>query len=376
VGVFVRKDGDERTIFEALVDGIGRANAKLEIRDGAGKVVHAARLGDADYDLALGQVNAWLIQSMEIKPVAIGHRIVHGGPRLISHQRITPEVFEILRRAVHFAPLHIPAALALIDATRKIYSGVAEYACFDTAFHRTLSEEATRFALPIALFHEGVRRYGFHGLSYESIIHSLRKDIPDRMVIAHLGNGASLAAIKNGISIDTSMGLTPTGGIPMGTRSGDLDPGVILFLLRNRHIQLEQVEDLLNHQSGLLGLSGKTSDMRDLQASSSKGDRNAQIAIDVFSRSIKKTVGAYATVLGGLDLLIFTGGIGEHSAMVRASVCAGLRFLGIRLNARQNSTNAPIISTDKSKSQVRVITSEEDRQIARHCRAMIAAERA
>jgi acetate kinase len=372
VGVFVQKDGDESPLFEALVDGIGRPNAKLEVRDGAGKLVYAARLKKAGNENALGQINAWLSQTIKVKPVAIGHRVVHGGPRLTSHQVITPQLLKKLRRAVHFAPLHIPSALALIDATRRIYPKVAEYACFDTAFHRTLPEEAARFALPDTFFHEGVRRYGFHGLSYESIIHALGKDVPNRIVIAHLGNGASLAAIKNGVSIDTSMGLTPTGGTPMGTRSGDLDPGVVLFLLQNKHMQPEQVEDLLNHRSGLLGLSGKTSDMRDLEASAANGDGSAQLAIDVFARSVKKTIGAYAALLGGLDLLIFTGGIGEHSSMLRAIVCEGLTFLGVRLSAQQNQANASTISTGKSKCRVRVMPSEEDRQIARHCRAMTA----
>jgi acetate kinase len=373
VGVFVQKDGDESALCEALVDGLGQPSAKLEVRDSTGKVVHTAELSNTGHDDALPQVNDWLINTMKIEPVAVGHRVVHGGPALTSHQLITPQLLEELRRVVHFAPLHIPTALALIDATQEIYPKVAEYACFDTAFHRTLPEAAARFALPDALFHEGVRRYGFHGLSYESIIHALGTNLPDRTVIAHLGNGASLAAISKGVSIDTSMGLTPTGGIPSGTRSGDLDPGVVLFFLQNRHMRPKQVEDLLNHQSGLLGLSGRTSDMRDLEASAAGGDANARLAIDVFARSIKKTIGAYAAVLGGLNLLVFTGGIGEHSALVRASVCAELAFLGIRLNAQQNQRNAVTISDDESECQVRVVRSEEDRQMARHCRTMMTA---
>jgi acetate kinase len=370
VGIFVREDDDERALCEALVDGFGKADAKLEVRDSRGEIVHSAGIGETSPEDALRQINAHLL-NMKLEPVAVGHRVVHGGPTLTSHQPITPQLLDQLRQSVHFAPLHIPAALALIDAAQKIYPRVPEYACFDTAFHRTLPEEAARFALPEVFYQEGVRRFGFHGLSYESILHSLGKELPDRIVIAHLGNGASLAAIRQGISVDTSMGLTPTGGIPMGTRSGDLDPGVVLYLLRNHHMQAEDLENLLNHQSGLLGLSGKTADMRDLEARASRGEKSAQLAINVFGRSIKKMIGAYAAALGGLDLLVFTGGIGEHSASLRASVCAGLDFLGIELDAKQNLAHAAVISTGKSRSRIRVMPSEEDRQIARHCRAMM-----
>ena len=371
LGIFVPKDGDENALCEALVDGVGKANAKLEVRDAAGKVLHSASPGAIGSQNALREVCAWLEERFKIKPVAIGHRVVHGGPTLTTHQEITPALIGELRRSVHFAPLHIPAALALIDAAQKIYGGISQYACFDTAFHRTLPEAAARFALPSDLFQEGVRRYGFHGLSYESILHALGSNAPDRIVIAHLGNGASLAAVSRGISVDTTMGLTPTGGIPMGTRAGDLDPGVVLYLLQNKKMSAGEVEQLLNHGSGLLGLSGKTADMRELEVSARQGDPNAQLAIDVFARAIKKTIGAYAALLGGLDLLVFTGGIGEHSASLRASVCGDLDFLGINLNPKQNSVNATTISSGTTKLRVAVIPSEEDRQIARHCRVLL-----
>ena len=287
------------------------------------------------------------------------------------HQRISPEVLDELRRSVHFAPLHIPSALQLIKAAQKIYPKVPHFACFDTAFHRTLPEAAARFALPGELFLEGVRRYGFHGLSYESILRRLSQNLPRRVVIAHLGNGASLVAVENGLSVDTTMGLTPTGGIPMGTRSGDLDPGVLLHLVRTKQLDADALEGLLNHDSGLVGLSGGTADMRELQASAHRGSAQAGLAIEIFCRSIRKTIAAFAAVLHGLDLLVFTGGIGEHSAKVRSSVCDGLDFLGIQLEPNRNEVNAATISTENSRCHVAVIPSEEDREIARHCRELM-----
>jgi acetate kinase len=227
------------------------------------------------------------------------------------------------------------------------------------------------------MFDDGIRRYGFHGLSYESIVRQLGSDLPRRTVIAHLGSGASLAAVKDGKSVDTSMGLTPTGGIPMATRTGDLDPGVILYLLRSTHDTANLLEDLLNHNSGLKALSGGTSDMRDLETAAQKGDREAQLAIDIFCSAIRKTVAAYAAVLEGIDLLVFAGGIGEHSPTVRQNVCRGLAFLGIAADdslnrAKVHSPDQPI-STAQSKVRVCVIASQEDRQIARHCRALLGA---
>lgn len=370
-----RKD-DEKPLCEALVDGLGKADAKLEVRDATGTVVHSAAVDAEDLGVVTAQeslrhIAAWLPKIVASAPIAVGHRVVHGGPNLTTHQLITPDTLDQLRGAVHFAPLHIPAALALIDVAEKIYPGIPQYACFDTAFHRNLPDEAARFALPDNLFQEGVCRYGFHGLSYESILYQLGSSRPDRIVIAHLGNGASVAAIKNGASVDTTMGLTPTGGIPMGTRSGDLDPGVILYLMRNKKKSADEVENLLNHNAGLLGLSGTTADMRELQSSAASGDARAQLAIQIFTRSIKKTIAAYAAILGGLDLLVFTGGIGEHSAPIRAAACTGLDFLGIQLDAAPNESGALTISAAGSRCQIRVMRTDEDRQIARHCRSLI-----
>src|SRR5271170_1510628 len=301
---------------------------------------------------------------------AIAHRFVHGGPHLVIHQQITDEVLSALKQAVHFAPLHIPAAVELIRYTEKIYPQVPQFACFDTAFHQTMPEAAYRFAIPEEYFAEGVRRYRFHGLSSASVVFALGKNLPPKVVVAHLGNGASLAAIADGKSVDTSMGLTPTGGIPMGSRTGDLDPGVSLFLMRVHKLDADALETLLNHNAGLKALGG-TNDMRVLQKASEEGDHNASLAIEIFCRSIAKTIASYAAVLGGIDLLVFAGGIGEHSSTVRANVCDRLSFLGITLDSERNNSSSSVISTDASKIAVRVIVTEEEKQIARHCRVLL-----
>ena len=371
LGLFIERDGEEHIFFDVLADGIGKRNGKLEMRNAARNIVRSEALASTTQEQAFHEVARWLGELEAAEPAAIGHRVVHGGPHLTMHQRISPEVLDELRRSVHFAPLHIPSALQLIKAAQKIYPKVPHFACFDTAFHRTLPEAAARFALPGELFLEGVRRYGFHGLSYESILRRLSQNLPRRVVIAHLGNGASLVAVENGLSVDTTMGLTPTGGIPMGTRSGDLDPGVLLHLVRTKQLDADALEGLLNHDSGLVGLSGGTADMRELQASAHRGSAQARLAIEIFCRSIRKTIAAFAAVLQGLDLLVFTGGIGEHSAKVRSSVCDGLDFLGIQLEPNRNEINAATISTENSSCHVAVIPSEEDREIARHCRELM-----
>lgn len=321
---------DEQPVFEGSVDGNG----------------------GNELDKAVQQLR----EAGQGVPLAIGHRVVHGGPHLVAHQRITPALIEELRKNIHFAPLHISIALQLIEKAANLYPNVPQYACFDTVFHRSMPETAARLALPRELFCEGVRRYGFHGLSYESIVFQLNHQLPSRLVIAHLGAGASLAAVKDGRSVDTSMGLTPTGGIPMATRSGDLDPGVLLFLMRTKHLNADALEELLNRNSGLAGISGISGDMRELETAADAGNREAQLAIEIFCTAIRKTIASYAAVLGGLDMLVFTGGIGEHSERVRKSVCDGLEFIGI---SQKNGT-----------VRVEAMESQEDRQIARHCRRM------
>ncbi len=370
-GLYVQRDGEEQVVLDGLADGIGRDSGKLELKDAHGQTLRSEDVRFASEDEALSQAARWLAELSQLEPVAIGHRVVHGGPHLLAHQLITPAVLAELQNRVHFAPLHIPTALRLITAAEKAYPQLPQFACFDTAFHTTIPEMGSRFALPRPLFDEGIHRYGFHGLSYESIVHQLRAELPSRTVIAHLGNGASLAAVKDGRSVDTSMGLTPTGGIPMATRSGDLDPGVLLYLLRVKKMNADSLEHMLNRESGLTGISAGKSDMRDLESAAASGDQKAQVAIEIFCTGIRKVVAAYAAVLGGLEMLVFSGGIGEHSAPVRSSVCNGLGFLGVSLDGAANQSNSSTLSTKGSKVGARIVPSQEDLQIARHSRALL-----
>src|SRR5215472_11297665 len=370
-GLYIERDGEEQPALDGLADGIGRDNGKLELKDARGKTLRSESVRFASEDEALSQAARWLAELSKLKPVAVGHRVVHGGPRLLAHQLITPEVLAELQNCLHFAPLHIPTALRLITASEKAYPQLPQFACFDTAFHTTIPEVGSRFALPRPLFEEGIHRYGFHGLSYESIVFQLGAEMPSRTVIAHLGNGASLAAVKDGRSVDTSMGLTPTGGIAMATRSGDLDPGVLLYLLRVKKMNADSLEHLLNGESGLAGISGGKSDMRDLESAAAGGDQKAQMAIEIFGNGIRKVIAAYAAVLGGLDMLVFSGGIGEHSAPVRSSVCNGLGFLGVSIDDASNQSYSAMLSTKGSKVSVRIVPSQEDLQIARHSRALL-----
>jgi acetate kinase len=371
LGLYVNDGSDEKLLFDGLADGIGRDDGTIVLRGDGGSVLRSEALHRGTQEEALKKCVGWLKELSIATPLAIGHRVVHGGPNLTEHQRITPELLRELRAAVHFAPIHVPMALSLIAAAEQAYPQVDQFACFDTAFHRTLPEVAARFPLPRALFDKGIRRYGFHGLSYESIVHRLGDDLPPRTVIAHLGNGASIAAVSNGCSIDTTMGLTPLGGIPMATRSGDLDPGVLLYLMRTGHADAEALEQMLNHDAGLQAISGGVSDMRTLEAKAANGDAEAQLAIRIFCTAIRKVVAGYAAVLGGLDLLVFTGGIGEHSARVRGDVCQDLEFMGVSVDTAKNLKPDGNIAAASSKVRLRVMTSEEDRQIARHCRSMI-----
>src|ERR1700724_1852393 len=298
-------------------------------------------------------------------PAAIGHRIVHGGPKLRQHCLIDDPVVRQLEAATAFAPLHTPAALSVIRFAQEHFPGLPQVACFDTTFHAGLPAVAR--VLPIAreLQSEGIQRYGFHGLSCESIVRRLANALPRRLVIAHLGNGASVTAVKAGKSIDTSMGLTPTGGVIMGTRSGDLDPGVLLYLMREKKLDAAMLEEMVNRRSGLLGISGVGSDMRRLRkAASSNAD--ARLAIQMFCYSVRKQMAAMIAALDGVDLVVFAGGIGENDAEARAAICGGLSWIGVSLDeARNRSANNPI-NDPASRCSVLVLTSKEDEQIARH----------
>lgn len=364
-------------LFKGAAERIGKPGGSLTLVDGAAQPVYREDVQHATQPEAFAHAAQKLAELAGKAPRAIGHRVVHGGPHLRQHCLLTADVLKTLRDSVHYAPLHIPPALALIEAATQLYPEVPQFACFDTDFHRTMPPEAFTYPLPERLRAQGVQRYGFHGLSYESIVAALASALPLRLVVAHLGNGASLCAIANGRSVDTSMGMTPTGGIPMGTRSGDLDPGVVLFAARAENLDADKLEQLLNHESGLLGLSGSagstgTPDMRELLKAAVSGNADAELAITIFCREIAKTIASYASVLGGLDALIFTGGIGEHSGAVRDQVCRRLAFLGLTVDAAANTSNAEVISRADSSIRVSIVPADEDGRIAAHVQAMAA----
>jgi acetate kinase len=352
-GIYRLGATDEEPLLTGSAEGIGRGNGTLHIRSFDGTPLIQRNQIHESQDDALRALAAAIREHADTTPVAVGHRVVHGGPKLCRHQIITPQVLDQLRLAIHFAPLHIPQALSLIATAQSIFPSAAQFACFDDAFHQTIPEVASHFALPHRYYDAGIRRYGFHGISYESLVHHFGAKLPTRAIFAHLGNGSSLCALRNGISIDTTMGLTPTGGIPMGTRSGDLDPGVILYLLRNEKLDWDRLEDLLNHQSGLFALSSGESDVKTLEERARSNDPKARLALDVFAVSVRKTIGAYMALLGGVDLLVFTGGIGEHSNRIRSAATDGLELLGL--------------TADK----IQIVPTQEELQIARHCRAMM-----
>jgi len=358
--------GEER-IFSGAIEAIGAEGGRAWLRAGD-KVLSDEKGSFPDHTEAVKTMFAALKMHGVPKPAAAGHRIVHGGPKFTAPQRIDEGMKAALQELVPFAPLHLPSQVALIEAVAAHFPDLPQVACFDTAFHSRMPEVAQRFALPGKLWEQGTRRYGFHGLSYEYIVGKLAAELGKRAVIAHLGNGSSMAALRDGASIDTSMGLTPTGGFMMGTRSGDLDPGVLLYLLRTGY-SAEKLEALLNHEAGLLGVSGESSEMRVL-LEKRKTDPAAALAVQMFCYQVRKFVGAFAAALNGLDTLVFTGGIGEHAAEVRAEICSGLQHLGVALDGAANNRNAEVISAAGGRCVVRVVETDEDLMIARHTRSV------
>jgi len=352
-GIYQRGENDEEALLTGSADGVGHSNGTLQIRSSAGKLLVRREGILESQSNALATVAEEIRKHIHAAPVAVGHRVVHGGPHLLTHQLMTPQVLDELRSATHFAPVHIPQALSLIASAQSLFPSAAQFACFDDVFHQTMPEVATHLPIPQRYFNAGVRRYGFHGLSYESLVHHFGAQLPERAIFAHLGNGASLCAVRHRKSIDTTMGLTPSGGIPMGTRSGDLDPGVFVYLLRTEQLRADEMEDLINHQSGLFALSSGESDVKLLEDRARANDPQATLALNVFAISVRKVVGAYVALLGGVDLLVFTGGIGAHSAYVRSAITNGLEFLGL------------------TGDKIKIVPAQEEQQIARHCRRMI-----
>lgn len=355
VGCFRNDGANEALIVTGSADGIGRNEGSLQLRSATGADLLTQQHLCESQDEALERLAASLHDLLPEPPMAVGHRVVHGGPHLREHQRITPEVLAELEAAVHLAPLHIPEALRLIHKATQLYPNVPQFACFDTTFHRNMPDVATHLPLPARFFAKGVQRYGFHGLSCESVMRRLGPNPPARLIIAHLGNGSSVTAVRDGRSIDTTMGLSPTGGLPMGTRCGDLDPGVFLYLLREEGLSAEALEQFVNHDCGLFGLSGGESDMQVLLQQAKDGNTAAALAVEVFCTDVRKVIGSYAALLGGLDLLVFTGGIGEHSAEIRNRIVEGLGFL-FRASGPGN---------------VAILPAMEEAEIAYHCRTLL-----
>lgn len=359
----------ERRLLEGGVEPLGTANATLRIRDERGADPSETRrpLGDAEPVAALLS----LVREHGVRIDAVGHRLVYGGLAHEAPARVTAELLISLAALVSFDPLHMPDALATIREIETALPGLPQAVCFDTAFHRRMPDVAQRLPLPRELWSEGVRRYGFHGLSYESIVRGLGEEgARGRMIVAHLGNGASLAAMQDGRPVDTTMGLSPLGGIMMGTRPGDLDPGVLLYLLRERRYAPAELDELLTQRSGLLGVSRISADLRTLLARRAE-DAAAAEAVELFVYLAKKGLGALAAVLGGLDTLVFTGGIGEHAAVIRAEIAGGLAHLGIKLDFERNAAGASVISADDAGVIVRVIATNETLMVARHAWATL-----
>jgi acetate kinase len=351
-----------------LALNVGSSSLKYAVFAGDAAVVRGSVDDVTDHRSAvLGVLD--VLGQHAARPAAVGHRLVHGGAEHSAPARVDPALLEALTRLVPLSPLHLPAELAAIDAVSQQLGELPQVVCFDTAFHATLPMVARRYALPTALFEAGVRRYGFHGLSYASITGALPAERLRRAVIAHLGNGASMAAIRDGRSVETTMGFSPAGGLVMGTRAGDLDPGLLVYLLDHGY-DARRLDHLINHEAGLRALSETTADMRSLLAQRAT-DPRAALAIDAFCYHARKAIGALAAVLGGVETLVFTGGIGEHAAPVRAEICRGLAHLGIELDEPCNAANAPIISASAGSCEVRVMHTDEEREIARGTRGVL-----
>ncbi len=358
-----------RRILEGEIERIGLPDATLRVK-GQNQADNFSRLVSApDHTAAVGALMDWIEERGGSDGLtAVGHRVVHGGPKYSEPQRINAEMVEELHRLSPFDPEHLPEEILLTEAFHRRFPDLPQVACFDTGFHHDLPRVAQLLPIPRRYEAQGVRRYGFHGLSYAFLIGELARlagteAAQGRVILAHLGNGASLAAVRDGKSVDTSMSFTPTAGVPMSTRSGDLDPGLIWYLARTEKMSAKQFNEMVNFQSGLLGVSETSADMRDLLDCETRDVRAAE-AIALFCYQVKKWIGAFAAALGGLDTLVFAGGIGENAPTVRTRICDGLGFLGIELDQKRNVANAGVISSETSRIPVRVIRTNEEWVIA------------
>jgi acetate kinase len=372
--VYEAGNGERTKLHEGAVDGIGTDLGKFWIKDAEGK-----KLVDRTPDLPTPAIAFKLVADALHSagfptPAAIGHRMVSGGPTVLENQLITPALIDEMERYTAFAPLHTPIAVYIMREALRLIPGVPNFVCLDSYFHRTMPEVAKHMPIPEEYSAMGVRRYGAHGISYESIVYQLQPNVPERLIAAHLGNGASISAIRNGECLDTSMGLTPTGGIVSGTRTGDIDPGVLLFILRkiaetgvSAEEAADKLETIASKKAGLLGMSDLSNDMRELREAIQQGNAKARLAVDKFTWTIAKWIGSFFAELGGLDMLVFTGGIGVNDIASRAEICAGLGALGIVLDRERNNVRGPAtISAENSPVTVRVIPPAEDLMIVNH----------
>jgi acetate kinase len=372
--VYEAGDGVRSKLHEGAVDGIGTDQGKFWIKDAGGNKLIDQTPALPNPAVAF-KLAADALHSTDFPaPAAIGHRMVSGGPTVQENQFITPALIDEMERYTAFAPLHTPIAIYIMREALRLFPGTPNFVCLDSYFHRTMPEVVKHMPIPEEYSAMGVRRYGAHGLSYESIVYQLQPNVPEKLIVAHLGNGASISAIRRGQSLDTSMGLTPTGGIISGTRTGDIDPGVLLFILRkiaetatSATEAADQLEVVVAKKAGLLGVSDLSNDMRDLRDAIKTGNAKARLAVDKFTRTIAKWIGSYVAEMNGLDMLVFTGGIGENDIDTRAEICAGLGALGIVIDpARNNLRGAALISAENSPVTVRVIPPAEDLMIVNH----------
>src|SRR5665213_1524090 len=378
--IYEAGNGERRKLYEGAVDGIGTEQGKFWIKDAGGIKIADQSPALPTRSVAFKMIADLLHSGDFPAPAAIGHRMVCAAPTLEENQLVTPEMIAEMERYKDLAPLHTPIGAYIMRQALDLFPDVPNFACSDSYFHRTMPEVVTHMPIPAEYSALGVRRIGFHGISYESIINQLQPNVPEKLIVAHLGNGASISAISNGQCLDTSMGLTPTGGIVSGTRTGDIDPGVLLFILRkiaenteSATAAADQLETVVSKRAGLLGVSELSNDMRDLREAIKQGNAKARLAVDKFTWTIAKWIGSYVAELGGLDMLVFTGGIGENDIASRAEICAGLGALGIVIDpVRNNVRGEAVISAENSPVTVRVIPPAEDLIIVNHVVRLLA----
>ena len=381
--IYETENGEPHKLHEGAVDGIGTDLGKFWVKNESGQKLIDATPALPSRVEAFKLVADALHRADFPPPAAIGHRMVCGGPTVLENQIITPALIDEMERYTAFAPLHTPIAVYIMREALRLFPGVPNFVCLDSYFHRTMPEVVSHMPIPAEYAAMGVRRFGAHGISYESIVYQLQPNVPEKLIVAHLGNGASISAIRNGECLDTSMGLTPTGGLISGTRTGDIDPGVLLFILRkiaattgSAAEAADKLEAVASKKAGLLGMSERSNDMRELREAIAGGDAKARLAVDKFGWTIRKWIGGFVAELGGLDMLVFTGGIGENDIASRAEICGGLETLGIAVDARRNNVRGEAtISAEDSPVEVRVIPPAEDLIIVNHVLRMAGRER-